>query len=122
MTSSLVIIAHFRWWIPVRIERRRYRFGRAGCVCDVRTRLPVADQGHGLRHRYYPDSHCDGHVSRIYSDDADELIVAARYLSIAPEASQQGIPQTHGIIVWDAKDMLTGTRTVLVAAGLPEYA
>ena len=34
------------------------------------------------------------------------------------EASQQGIPQTHGIVERAAQDMLTGTRTLLVAAGL----
>ena len=63
----------------------------------------------------------DEPVKRLYSDNVDELISAARYLNIAHEASQQGIPQTNGIIERDVQDMLTGTRTLLVAVGLPGF-
>ena len=60
-------------------------------------------------------------MERFYSDNADELVSAARYLNVAHEASQQGVPQTNGIIERDVQDMLTGTRTLLVAAGMPGF-
>ena len=40
----------------------------------------------------------DDHVKRIYSDNADELMNAARFLGTPHEASQQGMSQTNGII------------------------
>jgi len=61
----------------------------------------------------------DDHVKRFYSDNADELISASRFLGVPHEASQQGMPQTNGIIEGEVQDMVSGTRTVLVAAGLP---
>ena len=63
----------------------------------------------------------DSPIKRFYSDNADELISAARHLHVPHEASQQGIPQTNGIIEREVQDMLTGTRTLLVAAGMPGY-
>jgi hypothetical protein len=60
-------------------------------------------------------------VKRFYSDTADELIAAARFLNVPHEASQQGVPQTNAIIEREVQDMTVGTRTVLVAAGLPGY-
>ena len=60
----------------------------------------------------------DETVTRLYSDSADELMSAARRL-IPHEASQQGMPQTNGVVEREVQDMLTGTRTLLVAAGLP---
>jgi transposase InsO family protein len=61
----------------------------------------------------------DATIKRFYSDNADELVSAARFLNITHEASQQGIPQTNGIIQREVQDMLTGTRTLLVAVGMP---
>ena len=63
----------------------------------------------------------DSKMKRLYSDNADELIGAARNLGAPREASQQGMPQTNGIIEREVQDMLTGTRTLLVAAGLPGH-
>ena len=63
----------------------------------------------------------DAKVKRFYSDNADELVVAARELAIPHEASQQGMPETNGIIEREVQDMLGGTRTIMVAAGLPGY-
>ena len=60
----------------------------------------------------------DAHVKRIYSDNADERINAARFLGIPRETSQQGMPQTDGIIESAVQDMVACTRTLLVAAGL----
>jgi hypothetical protein len=57
-------------------------------------------------------------VKRFCSDNADELIGAARSLGALHEASQQGMPQTSGIIEREVQDVLTGTRTLLVAAGV----
>jgi hypothetical protein len=58
-------------------------------------------------------------VKRFYSDNADALIAAARELTIPHEASQQGMPETNGIIDLEVQDMLIGTRTIMFAAGLP---
>ena len=63
----------------------------------------------------------DDKVKRFYSDNAEELIAAARELMIPHEASQQGMPETNGIIERKVQDMLCGTRTVMFAAGLPGY-
>ena len=57
----------------------------------------------------------DDHVKRIYSDNVDELINASRFLGLPHE----GMPQTSGIIEREVQDMVSGTRTVLVASGLP---
>ena len=67
--------------------------------------------------------HCigDSHVKRFYSDNADELVNAARFLNVPHETSQQGMPQTNGIIEREVQDLVAGTRTLLVAAGLPGY-
>ena len=40
----------------------------------------------------------DARVKRIYSDNADELMSAARFLGAPREVSLQGMPQTNGII------------------------
>ena len=64
----------------------------------------------------------DSKVRRFYSDNADELIGAARNLGAPHEASQQGVQQTNGVIEREVQDMLTGTRTLLVVAGLPGQA
>ena len=63
----------------------------------------------------------DAQVKRFYSDNADELTNAARLLSIPHEAPQQGMPQPNGIIEREVQDLLTGIRTLLVAAELPGH-
>ena len=54
-------------------------------------------------------------VHIFYSDDVDELISAPRFLNIPHE----GVPHTNGIVERVAQDMIAGTRTLLVSAGLP---
>ena len=61
----------------------------------------------------------DDRVSIIYSDNAYELVVAARYLRIPRAASLLGIPQTSGLIEREARGLLMDTRTLVVAVGLP---
>ena len=61
----------------------------------------------------------DSKVKRVYSDNADELLSASRSRGVPHEASQRGMSQTKGIIEREVQDMLIGTRTLLVAAGLP---
>ena len=63
----------------------------------------------------------DDTAKRIYSDSVGELMSAARLLGIPHEASQQGMPQTNGVIEREVQDMVSGTRTALVAAGLRGY-
>ena len=53
----------------------------------------------------------DSNVKRFYSDNADELVAAAR----------QGVPETNGIIEREVQGMLSGTRTIMFAASLPGY-
>ena len=48
-------------------------------------------------------------------------MIASRKLGVPHEASPRGMPQTSGIIEREVQDMLTGTRTLLVAAGLPGH-
>ena len=60
-------------------------------------------------------------IRRLYSDNADELVGVARFLTIPHETSQQGTPQTNGIIEREVQDMVFGTRTLLVAVGLLGY-
>ena len=45
---------------------------------------------------------------RIYSGNADELMSAARFLSIPHEAPRQGMPQANGIIGRAVQDMVSG--------------
>jgi hypothetical protein len=61
----------------------------------------------------------DSNVKRFYSDNADEIVVVARELLVPHEASQQGMPETNGIIEREVQDMLSGARTSMFAAGLP---
>ena len=63
----------------------------------------------------------DAQVKRFYSDNAGELVNAARFLNVPHEASQQGMPQANGIIGREVQDMVAGARTLLVVAGLPGY-
>ena len=46
-------------------------------------------------------------ASRNYSGNADELMSAARFLSIPHEAPQQGMPQANGIIGRAVQDMVS---------------
>ena len=55
----------------------------------------------------------DAKVERFYSGNPDELIGAARCLGVPHEASQQGMPQTNGIIRREVQGMLTGARTLV---------
>ena len=63
----------------------------------------------------------DSKVKRFYSDNADDLVAVARELVVPHEASQQGMPETNGIIEREVQDMLSGTRTIMFATGLPGY-
>ena len=63
----------------------------------------------------------DSAVKSFYSDNADDLMSVARFLSIPREASQQGLPQTNGNLEREVQDIISGTRTLLGAAGLPGY-
>ena len=51
-------------------------------------RLPFENEDHRLGDRGNPELRGDDHVPMIYSDNADEVVVATRYLRIPHEASQ----------------------------------
>ena len=46
---------------------------------------------------------------------------AARFLNVPHEASQHGMPHTTGSVEREARDMVSRTRTLLVAVGSPRY-
>jgi Zn-dependent alcohol dehydrogenase len=61
----------------------------------------------------------DSQVKHIYSVNADELIAASREMGTPHEASQQGMPETNGLIEREVQDMLAGTRSVMYVTGMP---
>ena len=63
----------------------------------------------------------DSKIKRLYSDNADELIVASRDIGIPHEASQQGMLETNGIIEREVQGLLTGVRAIMFAVGMPGY-
>ena len=52
-------------------------------------------------------------------DNHSSLIKACRDLKLVPDFSQPGVPQTNGLIESTNGDILSGTRALLVEAGLP---
>ena len=54
-----------------------------------------------------------------YMDNHLSLVKAVKELSIAPDFSQPGMPETNGLIESTNGDILAGTRAQLVEAGLP---
>ena len=61
----------------------------------------------------------DRNIERLYSDRSGEIERALRELQIVPEQSQPGVPQTSAMAERLVQDVLEGTRTALVRAGLP---
>eukprot|EP00972_Heterocapsa_arctica_P042995 6339065-Heterocapsa_arctica.AAC.1 len=59
-------------------------------------------------------------ISCIYSDSAGEIIQACGDLGILHDASRPGVPQSNAVIERTNLDILEGTRTSLIHAGLPE--
>ena len=58
-------------------------------------------------------------VELFYCDNSDELRKAGEELRFTTEFSQPGVPQTNGIAERNNRDILSGTRTALISAGLP---
>ena len=58
-------------------------------------------------------------VSLWYSDNSGELEVAAKKLCFPRETSLPSKPQNNAIAERNNKDILQGTRTTLIQAGLP---
>ena len=58
-------------------------------------------------------------VELLYCDNAPELTSVGRELRYNVEYSQPGVPQTNGLAERNNQDILSGTRTMLAAAGLP---
>ena len=55
----------------------------------------------------------------VYSDNAGNIKKAVRDLRLAHEFSLPGVPKSNGLIERYVGDVLQGTRTYLVQAGLP---
>ena len=58
-------------------------------------------------------------VKKIYSDGHESIKKACKNLTIPHQLAQPGIHQNNGIIERCNSDILAGTRTLLVEAGLP---
>ena len=59
-------------------------------------------------------------VGCVYTDNSGELKKACRMMRVNREPSQPGVPQSNAKIERTNLDVLEGTRTALVQAGLPE--
>ncbi|MFM7982024.1 MAG: hypothetical protein ACKPKO_22165, partial [Candidatus Fonsibacter sp.] len=58
-------------------------------------------------------------ISRFYSDRSGEIERALRDLHITSDTSQPGVPQNNAVAERLVQDVLEGTRTALLRAGLP---
>ncbi|MFM7984643.1 MAG: hypothetical protein ACKPKO_35500, partial [Candidatus Fonsibacter sp.] len=58
-------------------------------------------------------------ISRFYSDRSGEIERALRLLHIPSDTSQLGVPQNNAVAERLVQDVLEGTRTLLLRAGLP---
>ena len=61
----------------------------------------------------------DRKIERFYSDRSGEIERALREIEIDAEQSQPGVPQNNAVAERLVQDVLDGTRTALVRAGLP---
>ena len=59
----------------------------------------------------------DRTIERFYSDRSGEIDKALRDLHIVAENSQLGVPQNNAVAERLVRDVLEGTRTVLVRSG-----
>ena len=57
-------------------------------------------------------------IERFYSDRSGEIDRGLRYLHIVPDKSQPGVPQNNAVAEQLVQDVLEGTRTALLRAGL----
>ena len=68
----------------------------------------------------------DRKIERFYSGRSGEIERALRDLHIVSDTSQPGVPQNNAVAERLVQDMIEGTRTALLRAGLPpcfwEYA
>ena len=61
----------------------------------------------------------DSVVTKLYSDNSGEISKALKRLQVMHHTSQPGVPMNNAVIERVNQDVLEGTRTVLVRAGLP---
>ena len=61
----------------------------------------------------------DRKIDRFYSDCSGEIERALRDLHIVSDTSQPGVPQNIAVAERLVQDILEGTRTALLRAGLP---
>ena len=60
-------------------------------------------------------------IHKLYADRSGEISRALKNLNIMPQCSQPGVPQTNAVAERANGDILAGTRSLLLAAGLPHY-
>ena len=82
---------------------------------------PIPEQPIRCSSRYNTTSGTPGLT--FYSDNARDIIKAVQYLGFGGhhEFSQPGMPQTNGIAERAVQEVVSGTRTLLVQAGLLGY-
>ena len=86
----------------------------------VKVLLPVRDKMGEEATRVLMHFFGNHAVGRFYSDNAPELELACTTLGIVQETSRAGVPQNNPMIERTNLDILEGTRTTLICAGLPE--
>ena len=60
-------------------------------------------------------------IHKLYADRSGEISRALKNLNIMPQGSQPGVPQTNAVAERAIGNVLAGTRSLLLAAGLPYY-
>ena len=60
-------------------------------------------------------------IHKLYADRSGEISRALKNLDIMPQGSQPGVPQTNAVAERAIGNVLAGTRSLLLAAGLPYY-
>ena len=61
------------------------------------------------------------HIHKLYSYRSGEISRALKNLSIMPQCGQPGVPQYNAGAECANREVLAGTRSLLLSAGLPHY-
>ena len=90
-----------------------------GAFSGFKAAYPMADKSAESTMEAIRHFKGDRNIERLYSDRSGEIERALGELQIVPEQSQPGVPQTSAMAERLVQDVLEGTRTALVRAGLP---
>ena len=60
-------------------------------------------------------------IHKLYAYSSGEISRSLQTVGIMPQGSHPGVPQTNGVAERATGDVLAGTRSLLLAAGLPYF-